>query len=339
MTAWHISLVISGSMHGVFVSNSYLKGRKFEEPWEMMSDAAARAGVRLERLHNSDLALPLADHESVSRKAGDPDFFLFWDKDVACASNLELCGYRVFNTSECVRVCDDKALTHLILARSGVRSVTTIVCPMSFDDSDDPSFAETAASAIGTPMVLKDRFGSFGQQVRLVKDEAELASALSGRYVPRILQPFVECGGHDVRVEVVGGRAIAAMGRTAPPGDFRSNATIGGTVSPHVPDDEEAELAIRACEAVGADFAGVDILRTVDGPMVCEVNSNAHIKNLLECTGINAADAIMSHVIREVGGRRRAGCSTRGGTSNTTGSSQRDLWSRGGPSEWTPGSP
>lgn len=59
-------------------------------------------------------------------------------------------------------------------------------------------------------------------------------------------------------------------------------------------------MALRAVEALGLDFAGVDVLFGKNGPLVCEVNSNAHFKTTLECTGVNMADAIMSHIKRKL---------------------------------------
>ena len=32
---------------------------------------------------------------------------------------------------------------------------------------------------------------------------------------------------------------------------------------------------------------------------VCEVNSNAHFKNIYDCTGVNAADFILEHIIKQ----------------------------------------
>ena len=34
-----------------------------------------------------------------------------------------------------------------------------------------------------------------------------------------------------------------------------------------------------------------------DEPIVCEVNSNAHFKNIYDCTGINVADRIMNYLL------------------------------------------
>lgn len=68
------------------------------------------------------------------------------------------------------------------------------------------------------------------------------------------------------------------------------------------PSSEEIDLAIRAARAVGASFAGVDLLFGSDGPLVCEVNSNAHFKNLLSCTGINVAEEILTFIQKDLRG-------------------------------------
>lgn len=288
-------------MHGIFVSNAYLQGDKFGEPPAMFSAAADRLGIGLDLVRNSDLMVPAGDSEALRKTIGEPDFILFWDKDVRCASNLELCGCRVFNTSECIRVCDDKWLTHLALKRRGVPTIDTSSCPMSFGDYTDLGFLEDAADGFGFPLVVKDNFGSFGMQVHLAEDMDSLRRLFDGPYVPRIIQRYVPCGGSDVRVEVVGGSAVAAMERHAAPGEFRSNATLGGSIRGRTPTDEESELAISACDAVGADFAGIDIMRSEEGDLVCEVNSNAHLRNLLDCTGTDGSEAILLHIRDVIG--------------------------------------
>ena len=65
----------------------------------------------------------------------------------------------------------------------------------------------------------------------------------------------------------------------------------------YVPTEEEAILAIDAAAAVQADFAGVDIINSPEGPVVCEVNSNAHITNLKNATGIDVSDNIIRHIV------------------------------------------
>ena len=283
-------------MKGAVLINGYLDGRSFLEPAEMMVSSAQKMGVEMSIIRNSDLRAPIGDRDALSAAMGDPDFVVFWDKDVNLARNLEICDIVVFNTSECIRLCDDKALTHMMLKDWDVPSIKTVSSPMSFGRPIG-DWVEGLAETIGFPMVVKDCFGSFGQQVRLIKNMNDLRKeAESG--VPRIFQEYIECNGEDVRIEVVGGNVIAAVKRKAPEGDFRSNASNGGVMIPYEPTDEEKSLAIEASYAVQADFAGIDIINTNDGPVVCEVNSNAHIMNLKNATGIDASVPILEHIIR-----------------------------------------
>ena len=273
--------------------NGFLKGGKFGEPAEMMSAAADRLGIGLDIVTNDRLPLMVDTSERM-----DTDFVLFWDKDVRAAMLLEKAGSPVFNSSECIRICDDKSLTHIALSKNNVPSIPTMISPMTFDGIGytDLSFLDGAEDSFGYPMVVKDCFGSFGQQVHLAHDRMELESLFSDAR-PRIVQRYVECGSSDLRLEVVGGKVVASVSRKGAEGDFRANTTIGGKMSIHEPTDEEMELAIRASEAVGADFCGVDILYMDGEPVVCEVNSNAHMRNLLNCTGIDVSDMILEHIM------------------------------------------
>lgn len=283
-------------MKGVMVSNGFLRGDKFSQPARMLTDAAAAMGIGLRTLSNSDMVFGIGDEDACRGIIGDADFVLFWDKDVRLASNLELCGLKVFNGSECIRVCDDKSETHLRLAGAGVPTIPTTVCPLSFSGYDDLGFLDGAADRIGFPMVVKDCFGSFGEQVRLVRNMEELVAAVSGPFVPRILQRYIETGATDIRAEVVGGEVAACVSRHGPEGDFRSNCTIGGRMERFDAPSDVRELAVSAAEAVGADFCGVDIMIDGDSPVVCEVNSNAHIMNLLNCTGRDVSYDILKHI-------------------------------------------
>ena len=280
-------------MHGTMVVNGFLKGGKFGEPAEMMSAAADRLGIGLDIVTNDRLPLMVDTSERM-----DTDFVLFWDKDVRAAMLLERTGSPVFNSSECIRICDDKSLTHIALSKNNVPSIPTMISPMTFDGIGytDLSFLDGAENSFGYPMVVKDCFGSFGQQVHLAHDREELESLFCD-VRPRIVQRYVECGSSDLRLEVIGGEVVASVSRKGRDGDFRANTTIGGVMSVHQPSEDEKELALKASEAVGADFCGVDILYMDGEPVVCEVNSNAHMKNLRNCTGIDVSDMILEHII------------------------------------------
>ena len=273
--------------------NGFLRGGKFGEPAEMMSAAADRLGIGLDIVTNDRLPLMVDTSERM-----DTDFILFWDKDMRAAMLLERTGSPVFNSSECIRICDDKSLTHIALSKNNVPSIPTMISPMTFDGIGytDLSFLDGAEDSFGYPMVVKDCFGSFGQQVHLAHDRKELESLFCDAR-PRIVQRYVECGSSDLRLEVIGGEVVASVSRKGRDGDFRANTTIGGVMRVHQPSEDEEELALKASEAVGADFCGVDILYMDGEPVVCEVNSNAHMKNLRNCTGIDVSDMILEHII------------------------------------------
>ncbi len=110
-----------------------------------------------------------------------------------------------------------------------------------------------------------------------------------------LFQRFIkESAGRDLRLYVVGGRVVAAMERVNHSGDFRANIAGGGSARPHKVSAQEEELALLACRHLGLDFGGIDLLQSKDGPVLCEVNSNAHFQALRELSGVDPADHILS---------------------------------------------
>ncbi len=281
-------------MRGAVVINAYLDGPSFKEPAEMMAAAGDARGVGVDTFLNTELSAAVGDEKVLSDRLRDVDFIVFWDKDIMLAKNLEICGYPVFNCSECIRMCDDKSLTHLVLEEWGIPSIRTMISPQSFGRPYE-DWIPNVMDNLEFPIVVKDIYGSFGQQVRLVRDrESLIKEGSSGS--PKIFQEYLEVGSQDIRLEVVGDEVVAAVRRKAAEGDFRANASNGGTMSVYEPTGEEKEMAVDAASAVQASFLGVDILQTDDGPVVCELNSNAHIRNLTDCTKIDVAGRIMEYI-------------------------------------------
>ena len=69
-------------------------------------------------------------------------------------------------------------------------------------------------------------------------------------------------------------------------------------MKPYDASEKEKEIAIQCCKILGLDFAGVDLLFGENQEaLVCEVNSNAHFKNIYDCTKVNAAELIMKHIV------------------------------------------
>ncbi|SFR90685.1 ATP-grasp domain-containing protein [Anaeromicropila populeti] len=290
-------------MKGLLVTNGFLHSGKFSEIYEWLLNAAKKKGIQLVHVTNSQLLFCLGnlDKEEVLK---DCEFVLFWDKDVKLAYALENRGLKLFNKPQAIACCDDKAMTHLVLEKYRLPMPKTIIGPMTYENIgySNLDFLEQVENKLGFPVVVKECFGSFGQQVYLAESHQMLIELVKKIGVkPMLFQEFIkESAGRDVRLQVVGGNVITAMYRYSVQGDFRANVSNGGKMKPYEPSETEKNLAIRSCKALGVDFAGVDLLFGKDNlPLICEINSNAHFKNIYDCTGVNTADAIMDYIYQE----------------------------------------
>lgn len=290
-------------MGGWIVYNGFWNVSGPSEPVRRLQVAGAARGVGLTPVPNTELTAVLSGGVEVTGvKKGD--FALFWDKDVRLARAMEAAGVRLYNSAAAVAVCDDKAATHLALSAlpDPVPMPRTLVAPMTYvhmDEGSSACFLKRAEEALGFPMVIKECFGSLGGQVYLAHSREELR-VLAGRMAARpfIAQEFIAAtAGTDVRLYMVGGKPAAAMRRRSD-SDFRANIGNGGHGEPYTPTEEESELAARCCHILGLDFAGVDILHDGAGrPLVCEVNSSAHMAALTACTGVDVAGMIVEYVL------------------------------------------
>ena len=148
------------------------------------------------------------------------------------------------------------------------------------------------------PLVVKKSYGSFGMGVQLVHGMPELQKiAQEFLYQPHFYQRYIaQSGGRDIRVIVIGGKAIGAMERVARKGEFRSNIELGGEGRNIVLSAPYRETAERAAKALGLDYCGVDLLETENGPILCEVNSNAFFEGFENVTGIDVAAAYAKYI-------------------------------------------
>lgn len=282
-------------MKGYLITNHYLVNGKYSELNSLLCESAKKRGIDLEVKTNAEILTDLTPNGE--KRLEDADFVLFWDKDITLCRMLEEMGMRVFNSSQAIAACDNKGLTHAILSKTDIPMPKTVIAPLAFNKEDMSDFAESAVEKLGLPVIIKESFGSFGFQVYRAKnlhDAVDIANMISPNAM--IFQEYIaQSEGRDVRINVVGDRVVAAMERYNE-SDFRANVTNGGKMKPYSPSEKECEIALKACRALGLDFAGVDLLFGKDGPLLCEVNSNAHIKNILDCTKINVADAIFEYI-------------------------------------------
>lgn len=288
-------------MEGWLITNGFLSTQKFQELYEMFRESAKKYSLDLKLIKNDEILVDIAIEECTMK----PDFVLFWDKDIKLAAYLEKLGIRVFNPARSIELCDDKSLTHLELMNHGINMPRTIFAPMTYTNIGytNLTFLELVKSRLEFPIVIKEVFGSFGQQVYMANDEEELVNIVRERGSSKLIfQEFVKSSkGRDIRLQVVGNRVVASMYRYNDTDDFRANLSSGGKMKGYTPTKEQENLAIKTCKILGLDFAGVDILFGEDDePIVCEVNSNAHFKNITDASRVNVSDKIIEYIIEEL---------------------------------------
>ncbi|MGN6393220.1 MAG: ATP-grasp domain-containing protein [Gemmatimonadales bacterium] len=205
---------------------------------------------------------------------------------------LEDRGIRVMNSARAIERSVDKFWTSALLVQCGLPTPDTIVC-------ETPEEAFAGLRALGGDVIVKPLFGSMGLGMVRVSDE-EMAfrvfktiETIRGVYY---LQRAIEHEGRDVRAFVIGGRVFAAIERASP--GWRTNLSRGGTARPIQLPDAWSALAVRAAVAVGAEYAGVDLLPASDGIVyVLEVNGIPGWEGLQAATGLDVAGAVIDRLV------------------------------------------
>lgn len=203
-------------------------------------------------------------------------------------------GVTVWNDARAIERCVDKSATSFLLARAGIPTPPTWA-------AESRQAAEAICAREAAPLVLKPLFGSQGRGLRLICSAADLPepSAVAGVYY---LQRYVAVereGFRDFRVFVCAGRVIAAMARHAP--TWITNVRRGGQPVAAVADAEMKALALAAAAAVGASFAGVDLLHGADGrPTVLEVNSMPAWSGLQRVTSASIAQQLAAELLAAI---------------------------------------
>jgi RimK family alpha-L-glutamate ligase len=207
---------------------------------------------------------------------------------------LEKAGVRVINSASAIERGVDKYYTLSLIESLGLPVPKTIVTER-FDD------AMTAFDNLGQDVVVKPLFGSEGRGMVRVSDKEtayRVFRALElGRYI-YYLQEYVPHGCEDIRVFVLGDKAVAAMKRRGT--TWKSNMSYGAKAEPLKIDKALGNMSVSAAKALGAEYAGVDILPMDGGGYsLIEVNTIPGWKGLKKATGFDAGQALADYIVKE----------------------------------------
>jgi [lysine-biosynthesis-protein LysW]---L-2-aminoadipate ligase len=204
-------------------------------------------------------------------------------------------GIPTVNSFSASQICDNKFQTTLAFVEAGVPTLRTMV-------AYTPQSALDAIEEMGYPAVLKPNTGSWGRLLAKVNTRAAAEAVLEHKAVLGsfhhsifYIQEYIHKPGRDIRVFVVGDRAIAASYRNA---EHWVTNTARGATSTHAPITPEIEqISLDAARAVGGEIMGVDLVETDAGLKVIEINVGAEFHGLMETTEVDIAGEILDYVV------------------------------------------
>jgi len=200
-------------------------------------------------------------------------------------------GLPVINHPSAIEKAVDKYYALTILNENGISIPRTVI-------TESVSEALKAFKAFGGEAIVKPIFGSRGIGAAKISDtdvaERVFRTLRFYRHVIYV-QEFVPHGKRDMRIFVIGGRAVAAMYRVAE--SWKTNVSQGAASVKADLVAETEKLALDAASAIGCEIAGVDIMESDAGLLVNEVNSQPGWRGLQSTTKVSIADQIAQYVL------------------------------------------
>jgi len=212
----------------------------------------------------------------------------------AVVRQFEVMGVYSINESVAINRSRDKLRACQLLARRGIGLPIT-----GFANSPDDT-QDLLSITGGAPVVIKLLEGTQGVGVVLAETKKAAESvieAFRGLKANFMVQEFIaEAGGADIRCFVIGDKVVASMMRQGKEGEFRSNLHRGGSASLIKITPEERATAVRSARVMGLNVAGVDLLRSKNGPVVMEVNSSPGLEGIEAATDRDVAGMVIEFI-------------------------------------------
>lgn len=216
----------------------------------------------------------------------------------AVLRQFETLGTYCVNGSAGITASRDKLHAHQVLAAHKIGMPTTAFAASPKDTGNLIGLVGTA------PLIVKLLESTQGKGVVLAETKKAAESvidAFRGLKANFLVQDFVkEASGEDIRCFVVAGKVVASMRRKSAGDDFRSNLHRGGTAEAVKLTPEERRTAVKSAKAFNLAVAGVDLLRSNDGPKILEVNSSPGFEGIESASKKNLAAKLFEHIEEKV---------------------------------------
>jgi len=199
-------------------------------------------------------------------------------------------------------IAQDKIYTQTVIQKNNIPMPTTYL-------SATIDAAKNILKKVNYPIIMKFPQGTQGKGVMFADSYASASSildALESLRQPFLIQEYVETDGVDIRLIVVGQKVVAAMKRRAEVGEKRANLHAGGAGEKFIPDEYTKKIAVEAARSIGAEICGVDVLESVKGPVVIEVNVSPGLQGITSVTDIEVADRIAKYLFEQAGEKKES---------------------------------
>lgn len=211
-----------------------------------------------------------------------------------CLGRLQAAGVLLVNSPRAIEAAVDKYLSLALLQQSGLPVPATVIC-------QDLSAAIEGFLELGGDVVVKPIFGSLGRGLLRLQTKDQALDCFRGLIDgQRVIyqQKFITHPGYDVRLLVLGDRVWGMKRKN--PRHWITNISQGGVGEVFQVGAEERGLALRAANAVGAHFAGVDLITdSMTGErFILEVNAVPGWRAIAGVIGIDIAGELISEIER-----------------------------------------
>ena len=206
-------------------------------------------------------------------------------------SAIEQYNIRLINSREALEIASDKFLTSIMLEKNNIPTPKTVVC-------ENPEAALESFEELGNDVIIKPLYGSKGIGITRLNDKGfaeNVIYTLSNLNEIFYLQEFIEHFNRDIRVLVIGSKAIAGMYRLSD--NWKTNVHAGAKVEPIELNNELKQLAIKSAKVTKTEIAGVDIIESEKGYYVIEVNSIPGFTGLQKVSKENIAEKIIDYYL------------------------------------------
>lgn len=238
-----------------------------------------------EKFEGADIVIPRLSEDNLEYK-------------MAVMNHLQKMDIKMLNTSKAMRTAANKVETQILLNDAGIRTPKTAV----FTDVEQ---LDAALKSIGDkfPVIIKTLFGAQGIGVIRIDSKPSLISVVQQLLktgTEFMIQEYFEHS-ESGRLLILDGKVLAAVMRTIPDGDFRSNAHQGAELKKHDPSEKEIEICLKSAEALGITFTAVDYIINDDDIILLEVNGSPGFEEMQKVIEDNIAQIVIKYCANQVG--------------------------------------